>query len=98
MKPKLLFQELTKICNDTGIKVRKDILKSRGGYCLLDDNKLIILNKMLPDETHCRILAKCIAELNIHHSNTFIVPAVRQFIENEFSLIIDNSDVELTIT
>ena len=97
MKPKLLFQELTKIANDSGIKVRKDILKSRGGYCLLDDNKLIILNKMLPDETHCRILAKCIAELNLHQASGFIVPAVRQYIENEYSLIIDNSKIEINI-
>ena len=60
MKPKLLFEELSKIIIDSGIKIRKDILKSKGGYCIIDDNKLIILNKMLPVETHCKILARCI--------------------------------------
>jgi hypothetical protein len=97
MKTKKLYEELIKIVNDTGIVVRKDILKSRGGYCLLDDNKLIILNKMLPEEIHCRILAKCIGELNIHNSNNFIAPIVREYIENEISLITDISDVEIKI-
>jgi len=98
LKPKLLYEELTNIITGAGIKVRKDILKSRGGYCIIDNNQLVILNKMLPVETHCRILAKCIGELNIQNSTTFIVPAVREFIENELSLLNQNTNIELNIS
>ena len=85
MKFQKIFEELKTITTNFGIIVRKDILKSQGGYCLLNNNTLIILNKLYPEETHCRILAKCINDLNILNSANYIPPAIRTFIENEIS-------------
>ena len=80
----------------SGVNVRKDVLKSKGGYCLLDNNKLIVLNKILPLETHCRILARCIGELDILSSGIFISPGLRDYIENEISLCSTLNNVEIS--
>jgi len=97
MKVNKLYDGLMNIISLSGVIVRKDVLKSRGGYCLLDNNKLIILNKTLPIETHCRILARCIGELDILSSDTFIAPALREYIENEVALSSLIQNVEISV-
>jgi hypothetical protein len=97
MKINKIYEELINIISLSGIIVRKDILKSRGGYCLLDNNKMIILNKILPIQTHCSILARCIGELNILNSGIFIAPALREYIDNEISLNSFVQNVEISI-
>ena len=97
MKVNKLYDGLMNIISLSGVVVRKDVLKSRGGYCLLDNNKLIILNKTLPIETHCRILARCIGELDILSSDTFIAPALREYIENEVALSSLIQNVEISV-
>lgn len=98
MKINKIYEELMNIISLSKITVRKDILSSKGGYCLLDNNRLIILNKTLPIETHCRILARCVGELGILNSETFIAPALREYIENEISLnsLIQNIEISTT--
>ena len=98
MKIKLIYEELHKIITAAGITVRKDVLvKSRGGYCLVDDNKLIILNKILPIESHSSILARCIGELGLHNTENFIAPAIREYIENEIANKPKKENVEFVI-
>jgi len=97
-KIKSIYEELHKIILGAGITVRKDMLvKSRGGYCLLDDNKLIILNKTLPLESHSSILARCIGELGLHNSEIFIAPAIREYIENEIASHPQKAKIEFVI-
>lgn len=97
MKPKKLLEELIHIIENAGITLRKDTLKSKGGYCILDNNQLIILNKMLPEESHCRILARCMGELNILNGAIFIPPAIREYIQNELDTQAQVVDVEIEI-
>ncbi|MCL2039659.1 MAG: hypothetical protein FWG85_04430 [Bacteroidetes bacterium] len=97
MKINRIYEELTNIISLSGIIIRKDILKSKGGYCILDDNKLIILNKILPIESHCRILACCIGELDLLNSSIFISPAIREYIENEIELALPTAKVEISL-
>jgi len=97
MKINKLYDGLINIISLSGVIVRKDILKAQGGYCLLDNNKLIILNKILPIENHCRILARCIGELDILSSEIFIAPALREYIENEVALSSLVKNVEISI-
>ena len=97
MKSNKIYEGLINIISASNVVVRKDILKSKGGYCILDNNKLIILNKILPIETHCRILARCIGELDILNSDVFIAPALREYIENEFSLNSLVKNVEISV-
>jgi len=98
MKIKSIYEELHKIITSAGVVIRKDLLvKSRGGYCLLDDNKLIILNKTLPIESHSSILARCIGELGLHNSEIFIAPAIREYIENEIANHPQKENIEFVI-
>jgi len=98
MKIKTIYEELIKITNNAGITVRKDtLIKSRGGYCMLNDNKLIILNKMLPIEVHSSILARCIGELNLHNKENSIAPKIREYIENEIANYPQNENIEFIV-
>ena len=97
MKINKIYDGLMNIISTSEVIVRKDILKSKGGYCLLDNNKLIILNKSLPTETHCRILARCIGDLNILTADLFIAPALREYIENEISINSLVQNIEISI-
>jgi hypothetical protein len=98
MKIKLVYEELHKIITEAGITIRKDtLIKSRGGYCLLDENKLIILNKLLPLESHSSILARCIGELGLNNSEIFIAPAIREYIENEIANNPQKENIEFVI-
>jgi hypothetical protein len=96
MKIKLLFEELSRIINNSNITIKKDLLKSSGGYCLLNQNQIIVLNKILPPESHCKILASCIKDLNILNSDVFIPPAVREYIDSEISLFQEERIIEIT--
>jgi len=97
-KIKSIYEELHKIITDAGITIRKDVLvKSRGGYCLLEDSRLIILNKTLPLESHMSILARCIGELNLHNSEVFIAPAIREYIESEIASHPQKENIEFVI-
>ena len=97
MKPKLLYEQLLNVIENSDIKVRKDILKSGGGYCIINNNKVIVLNKVLPPESHCKILAKCINDLQIVSSDFFIPPGVREYLEDEFSLLEDEKEVSFEV-
>jgi len=97
MKINRIYEELTNIISLAGIIIRKDILKSKGGYCILEDNKLIILNKILPLEIHCRILACCIGELDLLNSGIFISPVIREYIENEIAITLPSTKIEISL-
>jgi hypothetical protein len=98
MKIKSIYEELLVIFSNSDITIRKDVLlKSKGGYCLLNDSKLLILNKNLPIESQARILANCIVQLNLLNSDLFITPAIREFIENEASISPQNEEVEFVV-
>ncbi len=101
MKIKAIYDELLSVITKAGITVRKEhLFKSRGGYCMLNENKLIILNKLLPIEAHASILARCISDLDLA-DDTFLAPAIRQYIDVEaanrtaslpIEFIIENND------
>ncbi|MCX7908258.1 MAG: hypothetical protein N2560_01905 [Ignavibacteria bacterium] len=80
MKDKQLFEEMVNILKSLGYKIRKDSGSFGGGACVLQDEKIVVLNRNLPLEVHLSILANVLSN---HQSEIFIQPRVRDFIEQE---------------
>lgn len=65
MKTDKKFEELLSLSMRLGVTVRKDrLVRSNGGYCVINEDKVIVLNKMLPIETQASILARCLFEID----------------------------------
>lgn len=78
MKPEEVYNELIEIADKLGIKVRKDSGNFRGGSCILNEQKIIVINNSIPIEAKANLLAKCLTTFSIE--NVFIKPAVRDYI------------------
>ncbi len=100
MKPEEIYNELLEIADKLGITVRKDKGKFRGGSCVLNEHKIIVINNSIPLTAKASILAKCLNSFSIE--NVFIKPAIRNYIntitshdtddKNEISLNIDSKN------
>jgi hypothetical protein len=80
MKPKALIEEMTEILKSLGYKIRKDNGTFNGGACLFKNEKIIVLNKNMPDEVNLKVLSSVLYE---HLDEIYIKPRIREFIEKE---------------
>lgn len=76
MKIEKLLLELESLCEKSGYTIRKERGGFRGDQCIIEGDKLIVLNKSRPVETQTAILAKVLQNQNI--DDFFIKPAVRK--------------------
>lgn len=81
MNQELLVKELEELAAQLGIKVRYEKGDFDGGYCILKDQKILMVNKRIFDNRKTSVLAQGIYEIGIE--NVFVKPAVRQYIEDE---------------
>ena len=80
MKPNKIFQELESIAETLNIKIIQEKGNFNGGYCLLEKEKIIVINKLKPIELRVRALAQAFSRLDI--AQIYIKPAIREFIES----------------
>ena len=80
-KKELLIQDLIEVLEklDFTVRVEKGIFK--GGFCLLREQKVFLLNKNLEQEKKISILVKNIAEAD--SDNIFLKPNIRELVERE---------------
>lgn len=81
MNQELLLKELEELAAQLGIKVRYEKGDFDGGYCILKDQKILVVNKRIFDNRKTSVLAQGIYEIGVE--NVFVKPAVRQYIEDE---------------
>jgi hypothetical protein len=81
MKPDKIFEDLVDISEALGIKIIQDKGNFKGGYCLLEQEKIIVINKLKPVEQRVRALAQAFSRWDI--SELYMKPAVRKIIEAE---------------
>lgn len=79
MKTDKLLLELEELIPRFGYRIRKEKGNFRGGSCILEGERLIMVNKNLPVDTQVAILARLLYGLD--HSTVFIKPQVRQELE-----------------
>ena len=64
MKPTTIFQEFEKIAEALGIRILQEKGNFNGEYCLLEEKRIIVLNKLKPLEQRIRALSQAFASLD----------------------------------
>ena len=75
------LSELEIVAHDMGVHIRYEKGDFDGGYCLLRDERIIVVNKKLNSNRKAAVLSQAFGELGIE--NIYIKPAIRLFIEDE---------------
>jgi hypothetical protein len=73
--------ELEIVAHDLGVHIRYEKGDFDGGYCLLRDERIIVVNKKLNPNKRASVISQAFGELGIEH--VYIKPAIRLFIEDE---------------
>ncbi|PJA98608.1 MAG: hypothetical protein CO128_06425 [Ignavibacteriales bacterium CG_4_9_14_3_um_filter_30_11] len=74
-----LLDELKELANQLGAKVRFEKGDFKGGYCLLKESKIIVVNKMANLQRKVMILAAALKELGIEE--IYLSPKIREVID-----------------
>lgn len=80
-KKEILIQDLTEVLSKLGYEVRVEKGTFKGGFCLLRDQKIFLLNKNLEQDRKIGILAKNISEIGVE--GIYLKPNVRELVEKE---------------
>ena len=84
MKLTMIFQEFEKLAEALDIEIVQEKGNFRGGYCHLEKEGIIVVNKLNPMEQRIRALAQAFSRLDI--SKIYIKPAIRSIIDSEIKL------------
>ena len=81
MKPNKIFQNLIDISEVLGVKIIQEKGNFEGGFCLLEEEQIIVINKLKPIEQRVRALVQAFSQLDT--SPIYLKPAIREMIEAE---------------
>ena len=81
MRVDLLITELEEVARQLGISIRYEKGDFEGGYCILRDTKMLIVNKRVQPQRKAAVLALGLNDMGL--DNMYIKPALRAFIEDE---------------
>lgn len=73
-----------------GYRIRKEKGNFRGGSCVMEGEKLIMVNRNLPLDTQIASLARLIHGMD--HASLFIKPQVRQALEEIWARYADRTE------
>lgn len=79
-----IIGELKEVANQLGAEVRFEKGDFKGGYCILKENRVIVVNKMVNLQRKISILSMALKELGI--DQIFLTPKLREVI-NEMAEI-----------
>ena len=92
MKAEKLFLELEELLERDGYKARKE----RGGFvgsdCLVEGDKLVLVNKNKPIESQLKTLATVLAQIPLE--GLFIKPVIRKELQKLWDQLQLNSNVQ----
>lgn len=74
-----LLEDLKSLAAQRGAKVRFEKGDFKGGYCLLKDNKVIVINKLSTTQRKVMVLAAALREIGIE--DVYMPPRLREIIE-----------------
>ena len=81
MKLKLIYNELRELLEKLGYKLVLDKGSFNTGYCLLEDEKMIVINKNKPYENRIKILSEILSKIDT--DNIYIKPKIRELINQQ---------------
>jgi hypothetical protein len=78
---KQTLAELEELTEKLGFKVRYEKGNFTGGYCILRESKLLVVNSRNEHEKRITIISKSLIEIGIN--DVYIKPGLREIIEKE---------------
>ncbi len=76
-----LIEELEVLVGQVGVRLRYEKGDFEGGYCVLKEEQVLVVNKRLTELRRASILAQALTEIGV--DSIFIKPNIRDFIDNE---------------
>jgi len=76
-----VYQQMQDLASGNGIRVRFEKGDFEGGFCVLKEERIVVINKKLPLSRKLSVLVQGLAAIGIEHLE--IDPALRAFIEDE---------------
>ena len=76
-----LINDMEEIARQLSVQLRYEKGDFEGGYCIIKNQKVVVINKRLPDGRKASALAQALSEYGIE--TTFVKPNVRAYIEDE---------------
>ncbi len=73
--------DLEELATEMGMRIRYEKGDFDGGYCILKDQQIIVVNKKLHASRKSVVIALALGEIGIE--NLFVKPNLRMFIEDE---------------
>lgn len=89
---KQMLAELEDVAARLGFTIRYEKGNFAGGYCVLKESKLLVVNSRNEIERRIIIVAKCLKEIGI--DDVFVKPNVREVIDKESKRKLSNAEVE----
>ena len=75
-----IVQDLKSLANQLGATVRFEKGDFKGGYCILHDSKVIVINKMTNLQRKAMILSAALKELGV--DEIYLTPRLREIIND----------------
>lgn len=79
MKPEKFLLELEQILEQAGYTLRKERGSFRGDECIIEGDKLVVVNKNKPIESQLGTMGRVLAQIEL--TGMYIKPAVRKKLE-----------------
>ena len=80
MKNKELLDEVRALAEKLDVKIMRGKGDFSGGSCVVNEEKVIVINNMKPIEQRLNTLASCFKDYDLE--GLYIVPALRKFIND----------------
>ncbi len=81
-----ILSGLEELAKQLGIQLRYEKGDFEGGYCILKEQKVLVVNKRLHEARKASSLAQALSEYGI--DTTYIKPNLREYIEDEAAKLI----------
>lgn len=94
MKPDKLIIELEELVEQAGYTIRKERGTFRGDHCVVEGDKLVVLNKNKPVQQQVGLLARVLHRKKLE--DVYIKPVVRKHLEELWHRFeqFDNAEIE----
>ncbi|MBC8467203.1 MAG: hypothetical protein HOC41_02130 [Candidatus Marinimicrobia bacterium] len=86
IKNEKLYSEFEALGERLGVKIINGKGNFSGGYCIVKDETVIVVNKLKPIEHRLKVLATSFLEYNL--DDIYMIPALRAYIEDTRSLLL----------
>jgi len=83
MKLEEMLEELHGLARQLGITIRYERGDFEGGYCVLKEQRLLLVNRRLLPTRKASVLAAALQEIGLE--NVYVKPVIREFIEDEMA-------------